>query len=203
MKGLKTRLILASESRTRQDMLRRAGIDAQPFAPRIEEDKIIASMDEDDGLPPLAIAQGLAEAKALALSSRYRDALVIGADQVLHVDGHILQKAKTPDEARDKLMSLSGRTHELISAVCVAQDNEIIWGEADHALMTMRVFDPEFLEGYMRRAGSGLTKSVGAYEIEGAGAWLFESIQGDHFTILGLPLMPLLNYLQDEHGLMP
>ena len=115
----------------------------------------------------------------------------------------MMSKARTREEAKDKLRHLRGKTHRLISAVAVAKAGTIFWGYEEEASLTMNDFSDEFLESYCARAGDALTKAVGAYEIEGLGAWLFSDIRGDHFTILGMPLRPLLAYLHEYHAVNP
>lgn len=180
------RLILASASVSRRSMLENAGVAVECIPADINEDafKDTASPDE--------IAAVLACEKALYVAATYRDALVIGADQVLECDGQLLSKAVTPQAALEKLKFLRGRTHRLISAVALVKGEEILWQFSDHADLTMYDLSDEQLNTYCVKAGAALTRSVGAYELESYGSWLFESVKGDFFTVLGLPLLPLL-----------
>ena len=188
--------ILASGSRARKDMLYNAGFDFDAIPADIDETALINVMD---GEPPEKIALTLAAEKALAVAGDYPDTPVIGADQILVLDGRIIQKAPDKDAAIDKLRNLSGKTHELISAVSIAQGGKIVWQHADSARLTMRALSDNEIKSYADRAGEALTKSVGAYELEGIGAGLFEKIDGDYFTILGLPLLPLIQYLGTKY----
>lgn len=180
-------IILASASKARAEMLRGAGIDFEIRPAGLDEAAL-----RDQG------AQALADAKALQIARQNSGALVIGADQILTLDGEILSKARDKEEARTKLQKLKGKTHHLTAAISVAQGETILWQACDRATLTMRDFDDEFLERYMKRAGEALTASVGAYWLEDVGAWLFEKIEGDYFTILGMPLLPLLQFLRER-----
>lgn len=187
-------LILASKSAARKDMLEKAGLRFKCISAEMDERALEDSLPPD----PNIRAEALARAKAEAVSLKYPDALVIGADQILSFDGKILHKAKTRDDALAKLRSLSGQTHELISAAALAQSGKAFWQCSDTASLTMRNFEDAFLETYAGCAGDALTSCVGAYALEGAGAWLFEKTEGDFFTILGLPLLQLLGALREK-----
>jgi septum formation protein len=191
-----SKIILASQSRPRRALLKNAGIKFRVVPADIDEKKF------SKGLKPVKAAQELAKRKALAMAAKHPGALVIGADQILECSGKIFTKAKNKKDAEKKLKLLRGKTHRLISAVCVVQDKKILWTHTGKAKLTMHDFDDVFLKKYTARAGPALTRAVGAYELEGAGAWLFKNVQGDHFTILGLPLLPLLKFLK-SHGVKP
>jgi septum formation protein len=150
------------------------------------------------GSTPAGVALALARAKAEAASTRYPDAFVIGADQVLALDGELFDKPGDMAAARRQLERLRGKTHRLVSAAALAQRGQVVWAHVDEAVMTMRAFSPEFLERYVAEGGQDLAQIVGAYEIEGAGIQLFERVEGDHFTIIGLPLVPLLAELRSR-----
>lgn len=169
-------------------MLRGAGL---PF-------RVIPAQVDERGYSgePAALARTLAEAKALDVSKINPGALVIGADQVLDLEGEILHKAKDEGDAKAKLRKLSGKTHILTSGVCVAQNGAVLWSEVDRAHLTMRLLEEDFLQTYCEAAGDVLTSCVGAYALEGHGSWLFEKTEGDYFTILGMPLLPLLGFLK-------
>ena len=189
-------LILASGSLARQNMLRAAGLEFETYPADIDEE-----IRQISGSPPLDIALSLACEKALHVSAKNPDTLVIGADQILQYEGKIMSKAANENEAREKLKTLRGKTHNLISAVAVAKNDKVLWKNTACAFLTMYNFDDEFLETYIEKAGAALTRSVGAYELESIGVQLFENIEGDYFTILGMPLLPLLTYLRQEHGI--
>lgn len=196
------RLILASGSRARKDMLTAAGLTFEIIPADIDEDGITSTLQTESACVEAAdIARVLAGEKALAVARQNPGALVIGSDQVLSVGQRKISKAQTMAEARETLDILRGRTHELVSAVALARDNELLWQTVDSADLTMRDFSDEFLGHYLNCAGERILKSVGCYEIEGAGVQLFEHIDGDHFTIMGMPLLPLLNELR-QRGLV-
>jgi septum formation protein len=195
-----TPVILASTSAARSALLRGAGVAFDTEAPGVDEagpkEKLLA-----EGATPKRVAEMLAALKAMTVSAR-RPGLVIGADQTLDLDGELVDKARDVDEARYRLYQLRGRRHRLHSAVVVAQDGAPLWRMTGTATLSMRVFTPEFLDGYIARNPNALTSSVGAYQLEGEGAQLFDAIEGDYFTILGLPLLPLLEFLRSQ-GVVP
>lgn len=192
-------LILASQSKARQEMLHGAGLSFMSKPADLDEETLIKSLQERS--TPLAeIPESLAQAKALAISQQTPNALVIGSDQILEFDGRILSKSATPAEAIEKLKTMSGKSHRLFSGVALARNNEILWSTTDQATLKMHSFDDEFWAAYESKAGVALTTSVGGYWLEDIGSWLFEKIKGDHFTILGMPLLPLLGYLRHHHG---
>jgi len=145
-----------------------------------------------------AVADALARAKAQSVSARHPDATVIGADQILALGDDLLDKPGDLAAARVQLERLRGKTHRLISAVVVAEAGKVLWTHVDEAVLTMRPFSREFLDRYLAEADPGLCQIVGAYEIEGPGIQLFERVEGDHFTIIGLPLVPLLAELRSR-----
>jgi septum formation protein len=149
-------------------------------------------------LRPRDQADALAELKALSVS-RGRPDFVVGADQMLALGDEVFDKPKHADEARDHLLRLRGQTHELITAAVVAREGAIIWRVIDTPKLKMRAFSDAFLDNYLARAGDEVLHSVGAYQLEGLGAQLFERVEGDYFSVLGLPLLPLLAFLR-EHG---
>lgn len=190
-------IVLASGSPARRTLLANAGIvfTTEPAAldERAVETPLIAR-----GATPAAIAMALAEAKAAEVSSRFPDTFTIGADQTLDRDGHRGTKSKTLAEARAQLQRLAGRTHRLHSAVAVAKAGAVVWRHCDSATLTMRALAPSEIDAYLARVGENVLKSVGVYQLESEGIRLFERIDGDYFTILGLPLLPLLAYLRGE-----
>ncbi len=193
-------LILASASAVRQRLLHAAGLAFEVEIPRVDEESAKQSL-RADGLKPRDQADALAELKALSVSRR-RPGLVIGADQMLAIEGETLDKPKDREEARAHLRRLSGRGHELITAACVARDGALIWRHIETPRLRMRVLSEEFIANYLERAGEGALASVGAYQLEGLGAQLFERVDGDYFSVLGLPLLPLLAFLR-EHKIAP
>ena len=188
-------LVLASASAARCRLLTAAGIAMMVDPANIDEERIKASSWRE-GRTAEACAVALAEAKAAAVSARHPEALVIGADQMLDHDGNWLDKPRDRDHAQRQLKSLRGRRHELVSAVALAQDDVLLWRHVERASLTMRDFSDGFLDDYLDAIGERALTTVGGYELEGLGAQLFARIEGDYFTILGLPLLPLLDVLR-------
>lgn len=193
-------LILASESASRKAMLTAAGVPFVALAAHIDETAILESM-KADGATPRAIADALAELKAVKISRKAPGALVLGGDQMLDCEGRLYEKATSVDQARQTLMSLRGKRHRLTSAAVIALDGAPVWRHVDEASLTMRQFSDAFLDDYLARAGTILTASVGAYALEGLGVQLFSQIKGDAFTIQGMPLLPILESLR-THGVI-
>lgn len=192
-------LILASGSSARRQMLESAGLSFSVQAPRVDEEAAKASL-RANGLKPRDQADALAELKALSISRSTPD-FVIGADQMLAIEGDVLDKPKDLAEAKAHLEKLRGRTHELITAAVIAREGAIIWRHIDTPKLKMRAFSDAFLDQYLAQAGDSALHSVGAYQLEGLGAQLFERVEGDYFSVLGLPLLPLLSFLR-EHGIV-
>ena len=188
-------IILASTSATRQSMLRNAGLAFTAASPAVDEKALIAANTQ---WAPRETALRLAEAKAIDVSQHHAGAFVIGADQVLALGDRIYGKPRDRAQCLSQLTELRGRTHALISAVVVARDGKTLWSHTDEALLTMRDYSDAFLNTYLDAIGDDCTTSVGGYKIEGRGVQLFRSVSGDHFTILGLPLVPLLERLRAE-----
>ena len=178
-------------------MLASAGIVVECVPQHLDE-AAIKQQAMASGLDAAAIAERLAEAKALAGAASRPASLVIGADQVLDCDGRLFDKPSDRRDAAAALQALRGRTHHLISAVAVAMDGAVRWRCADRAVLTMRTFSDDFLDRYLDMAGAGALASVGAYQLEGPGVQLFSRVDGDFFTVLGMPLLPLLGFLRDQ-----
>ncbi len=191
-----TTLILASGSPFRKAILTNAGLDFAVEKPRIDERAVEAPL-KDSGVTPEDVALVLATAKANDVSGRHPGALVIGSDQTLSLGDEIFHKPADMEGARRHLLSLSGKTHQLNSAVVLVRDGETLWSHVGIARLTMRRLDPAFIGRHLARVGDRALQSVGAYQIEGEGIQLFEKVEGDHFTIVGLPLLPLLAALRD------
>jgi septum formation protein len=195
--GTERAVVLASASQTRRRLLASCGVEAAADAARIDEPDIKASM-ERQGAAPAEIALALAETKATLVSGRHPDALVIGADQILVLDGAIFDKPVDRASAAATLRRLRGRRHDLVSALAVVLDGTLIWRLTEQARLTMRAFSDGFLEAYLDAVGEQAYASVGAYCLEGPGLQLFTEVEGDYFTILGLPLLPLLAFLRER-----
>jgi len=190
-------IVLASGSRARRELLAAAGVPFTVQAADVDEPAIKARMREaDPGVDPKKVAAALAAAKAEDVSGKIAGSLIIGADQVLALGDELLSKAPSIDAARSALRRLRGRTHELHSAVAFAEKGKVTWAHVATARLTMRDFSDAFLEDYLTRAGDRVSLSVGAYELEGLGVQLFDKIDGDYFTVLGLPLLPVLAELR-------
>lgn len=189
------RLILASRSPFRRALLANAGIAVEVVASSIDERAVEASL-AGTGVLPDDLAFILAEAKAADVSARSDDAVVIGCDQTLSLNGHVFHKPADIDAARRQLLALSGRTHHLNSGLAIVQRGQTLWRHVEIARMTMRDLSPHQIGRYLARIGDRALDSVGAYQIEGEGIALFDAVEGDYFAIVGLPLLPLLSQLR-------
>ena len=188
-------LILASASKTRSDILSNAGVDFTVQVSNTDESIIKQKLKSKK---PEEIAIKLATEKARKISKSDKEALVIGADQILECDGILFNKPLNKDDVISHLEFLSGKTHRLISAICVVQNNKKIWDLTDDVNLTMRSLSDSFIQSYVENAGTGIYSSVGGYRLEDFGAQLFTRVEGDFFTVLGLPLLPLLDFLRSK-----
>ncbi|RMA42807.1 Maf family protein [Rhodophyticola porphyridii] len=189
-----TELILASGSATRQSMLKQVGIPFTSVPPRIDEEAIRGAL-EHEGATPRDVADTLAEYKARRVSEKHPGTMVIGCDQVLDHKGRVLGKPETRDDARSQLKSLSGGQHRLLSAVVVYEDLKPVWRVVGQVSLSMRPLSDSYIEDYLDRNWPDIADSVGGYKLEQEGARLFLRIDGDYFTVLGLPLLDLCGYL--------
>jgi septum formation protein len=194
---MKKPLILASSSETRLHLLQAAGLDVVARNPRIDEIAIRDSLTAEDA-SPRDIADALAEMKARKIAEREEGALVLGCDQVLEFDRRAWGKPETPDEALQQLQMFRGKSHKLLSAVVLYDAGKPIWRHLGEVRLTMRMMSDDWLAGYVARNWESIRHSVGGYRLEEEGIRLFLTIEGDYFTILGLPLLPLLGYLGER-----
>jgi septum formation protein len=190
------RLILASKSASRAAVMRAAGLVFEQIVAGVDEDAIKDSL-RAEGAPVSKQADLLAETKAMKVSVAQRG-VVLGADQMLDLDGVAFDKPKTMDEARENLRRLRGKTHILQTSIVACVEGSAVWRHLAQPRLRMRNFSDDFLEAYLERSGDAILSSVGAYQLEGLGAQLFDRIDGDYFSILGLPLLPLTGWLRDR-----
>ena len=190
-------LRLASASPIRLHLLRAAGLAVTADSPRIDEDTIRTAL-QSDAASPRDIADTLAEMKARKIADRHPTDLVIGCDQVLALGTAIFAKPQTPDDARQHLRQLRGQTHRLLSAIVVYENAEPVWRHIGEASLTMHPISDSYLDDYVTRNWDNIRHAVGCYKLEEEGIRLFSAVTGDYFTILGLPLMPLLAWLRSR-----
>jgi septum formation protein len=182
-------------------MLRDAGVDFTVSVPRIDEETILRSL-ESEGAKPADIADTLAEYKARRIGDKNPAAIVIAADQVLACNRRIYAKPKDMAEAREHLLALKGQGHQLLSAVVIYEDTKPVWRHVGRAQLVMRDFSTSFLDDYLEKVGESILQCVGCYQLESQGINLFSRVQGDHFTILGLPLLEVLAFLRTRGALL-
>ncbi|OJT95591.1 MAG: septum formation protein Maf [Alphaproteobacteria bacterium 65-7] len=188
-------LILASASASRKALLTAAGVAFIADPADLDEDGLMQRLQGEN---TQAVAQRLAEAKALHVAARHPGRIVLGGDSVIGFSGRHLSKCATLAAARALLRELSGQTHLLVSAAALARDGVLLWSRASPCRMTMRAFSPQFLEDYLAAEGPAILSSVGCYHFEGRGAQLFDRVDGDYFSVLGLPLLPVLAALRQQ-----
>jgi septum formation protein len=195
-------VVLASQVKSWQKLLTAAGLAFHIILPDVDEAAIHEALYNGNAeTDPSDVAELLARAKAEEVSARVPTALVIGADQVLSLDGKILDKPVGRDAVRDRLLALRGKTHQLHSAVALAKGRQVVWSHIETAHLTMRAFSPEFLGRYLAAAGPQVCQSVGPYQLDGLGIQLFDRIEGDYFAILGLPVLLLFERLRESQVL--
>ena len=194
-------IFLASASEIRLQLLRAAGIPVEACPARIDEDTIRAAMLAE-GATPRDLADTLAEMKARKMAEKNPAALILGCDQVLEMNRRLFAKPESVDDARDQLRTMRCQTHRLLSAAVLFENGEPVWRHVGEARLTMRAFSDAYLDDYLARNWPSIRHAVGCYKLEEEGIRLFSAVEGDHFTILGLPLLPLLSYLATR-GLIP
>ncbi|KCZ51122.1 Maf family protein [Hyphomonas pacifica] len=188
------RIILASGSQSRRAVLTAAGVEAETIKPNVDEDAAKAAFRAEN-MSVRDQAMKLAEMKSMKVSMR-ENGLIIGCDQMLSLENEAFDKPVDLEGARDHLRKLSGKTHTLETGIVISENGEPVWRYLARPKLTMRVLSEDFIEDYVEKVGAPLLSTVGAYQLEGLGAQLFTRIEGDYFSILGLPLLPLLDYLR-------
>lgn len=186
--------VLASGSEIRADLLRNAGLKIAVQPPRVDEEAVKQALLAE-GAPPRDVADALAELKARKISEKHQQALVLGCDQVLEFDGQLISKPESPDQALAQLKAMRGKRHKLLSAAVICRDGKPEWRHVGQVRLVMRDSSDAYLEDYVTRNWDSIRHAVGAYKLEEEGVRLFTQIDGDYFTVLGMPLLELLNYL--------
>lgn len=194
-------VILASRSKARIEMLQSAGLKFKSIPADINEEEILRDLEKNNKSAK-EIAANLAKVKALHIAQQNPNCLVIGSDQILYFDGQILQKAKSENQAIKRLQDMQNKSHDLISSVTIALNDQIVFESTDQVTLKMGSFDQNFWDHYKSGAAPALTSSVGGYWFEDIGAWLFTKINGNIHTLLGMPLLPLLQFLRDQYNII-
>ena len=194
-------ILLASASEIRLQLLLAAGLAANALPARIDEQSVRIALQTEEA-SARDLADTLAEMKARKIAEKYPDAMVLGCDQVLELNGRLFSKPASPEEAATQLAALRGQTHRLLSAAVLYENAQPVWRHVGTARLTMRPFSDVYMNDYINRNWDSIRHAVGCYKLEEEGVRLFSAIEGDHFTILGLPLLPLLSYLSTR-GIIP
>ena len=192
---MKQKIILASESKIRRKLLLQAEVNFQSIAAKIDEDTIKESLKNEDAKPK-DISDTLAEYKAIRVANNFPTDIIIGCDQILVCNNEIISKARTLNEAKETLKLLRGKSHQLLSSAVIYDNNKPVWRTTSRAQLFMRDFTDEYLEYYIKTSGTDILSSVGCYLLENNGVNLFNRIQGDYFTVLGFPLLEVLDFLR-------
>ena len=192
---MKQKIILASESKIRRKLLQQAEVNFQSIAAKIDEDTIKESLKNEDAKPK-DISDALAEYKAIRVANNFPTDIIIGCDQILVCNNEIISKARTLNEAKETLKLLRGKSHQLLSSAVIYDNNKPVWRTTSRAQLFMRDFTDEYLEHYIQISGTDILSSVGCYLLENNGVSLFNRIQGDYFTVLGFPLLEVLDFLR-------
>ncbi|MDG1497042.1 MAG: Maf family nucleotide pyrophosphatase [Amylibacter sp.] len=192
---MKQKIILASESKIRSKLLLQAEVNFQSIAAKIDEDTIKESL-KNEGAKPKDISDALAEYKAIRVANNFPTDIIIGCDQILVCNNEIISKARTLNEAKETLKLLRGKSHQLLSSAVIYDNNKPVWRTTSRAQLFMRDFTDEYLEYYIKTSGTDILSSVGCYLLENNGVNLFNRIQGDYFTVLGFPLLEVLDFLR-------
>ena len=190
------KIILASKSKVRAEILKKNSIDFEVLPSSIDEDNVKTSL-LSEGATPQLISKNLAELKANSVSSKYYDKIVLGADSVIDLDGELISKPKSRDEALEILKKLNGKKHFLISSVCISKNGNMIWNYTDKSTLTMKLLSDSDLSNYLSKLSDEIIYSYNVYQIEGIGKTLFEDISGDKDSIMGLPILKINNYLKE------
>ena len=190
------KIILASKSKVRAEILKKNRVDFEVLPSSIDEDNIKTSL-LSEGATPQLISKNLAELKANSVSSKYYDKIVLGADSVIDLDGELISKPKSRDEALEILKKLNGKKHFLISSVCISKNGNMIWNYTDKSTLTMKLLSDSDLSNYLSKLSDEIIYSYNVYQIEGIGKTLFEDISGDKDSIMGLPILKINNYLKE------
>ncbi|MDB4838614.1 Maf family nucleotide pyrophosphatase [Amylibacter sp.] len=192
---MKQKIILASESKIRRKLLLQAEVNFQSIVAKIDEDTIKESL-KNEGAKPKDISDALAEYKAIRVANNFPTDIIIGCDQILVCNNEIISKARTLNEAKETLILLRGKSHQLLSSAVIYDNNKPVWRTTSRAQLFMRDFTDEYLEYYIQTSGTDILSSVGCYLLENNGVNLFNRIQGDYFTVLGFPLLEVLDFLR-------
>ena len=190
------KIILASKSKVRAEILKKNRVDFEVLPSSIDEDNIKTSL-LSEGATPQLISKNLAELKANSVSSKYYDKIVLGADSVIDLDGELISKPKSRDEALEILKKLNGKKHFLISSVCISKNGNMIWNYTDKSTLTMKLLSDSDLSNYLSKLSDEIIYSYNVYQIEGIGKTLFKDISGDKDSIMGLPILKINNYLKE------